>query len=39
MKHKGAMAVDETQGGYQGGTRGQYMKHKAGNEGARGGSR
>ena len=42
MKHKGGMkgarggAMDETQGGNEGGSRGQWMKHKGRYEGARG---
>ena len=31
-------AMDETQGGNEGGTRGQWMKHKGGIKGARGGN-
>ena len=43
MKHKGGMkglegAMDETQGGNEGGSRGQWMKHKGGMKGARGGN-
>ena len=42
MKQKGGMkglegARDETQGGNEGGSRGQGMKHKRGMKGARGG--
>ena len=29
--------MDETQGGNEGGSRGQWMKHKGGMKGARGG--
>ena len=41
MKHKGVMkgargAMDETQGGHEGGLRGQWMKHKGVMKGARG---
>ena len=44
MKHKGGMkgardwargAMDETQGGNEAGSRGQWMKHKGGMKGAR----
>ena len=31
-------AMDETQGGNEGGSRGQWMKHKGGMKGARGGN-
>ena len=42
MKHKGGMkglegAWDETQGGNEGGSRGQGMKHKGRMKGGRGG--
>ena len=30
--------MDETQGGNEGGSRGQWMKHKRGMKGARGGN-
>ena len=42
MKHKGRRgleaAMDETQGGNEGGSKGQWMKHKGGMKGARGGN-
>ena len=43
MKHKGGMkglegAMDETQGGNDGDSRGQWMKHKGGMKSARGGN-
>ena len=43
MKHKGGMKehegeMDEVQGGHEGGTRGQWMKHKGGNEGGTSGA-
>ena len=36
QRHEGAM--DETQGGNEGGARGQWMKHKGAMKGARGGN-